>query len=123
MRKQDNRVWWKGEKVSKKRVLMQVRVAQCIALRASTQAVEVSIPSEEDRKNFWDTIIWKWQNFRLELSELQWIARWTSDPDVAGSNPTYDDTNHFLVRNEAKEKTLNMIHENCVTNFQLTNKD
>ena len=46
-----------------------------------------------------------------------------SDPDVAGSNPTYDDTNHFLVRNEAKEKTLNMIHENCVTNFQLINKD
>ena len=102
---------------------MQVPVAQCIALRASTQEVEVSIPSEEDRKNFWHTIIWKWQNFRLELSELQWIARWTSDPDVAGSNPTYDDTNHFLVRNEAKEKTLNLIHENFVTNFQLTNKD
>ena len=67
---------------------MQVPVAQCRALRTSTQKVEVSIPPEEDRKNFWHQLFendktsdWNCQNYR--------IARWTSDPDVAGSNPTY----------------------------------
>ena len=43
LRVQDNHVWWKGEKVSKKRVLKQVPVTQCIALRTSTQEIEVSI--------------------------------------------------------------------------------
>ena len=81
---------------------MQVLIEQCIALRTSTQEVEVSIPSDEDRKNFWHTIISKYQKFRLALSEFQWIAQWTSDPDVLGSNPAEDDTYFFLVHKESK---------------------
>ena len=122
---QDNCVWWKGENASKKRVLMQVLVAQCIALRTSTREVEVSIPPEEGRKNFWPTITKlqnyknyknykitelqnykNYKNFRLEILEFQWIAQRTSDPEVAVSNPAEDETKFFLVHKESKIRKL-----------------
>ena len=94
------------EKRSAKRVLMQVLVAQCIALRTFTRSVEVSIPSKEDRKNFWPTINTKLQKFQTGNIRTKWIAERTSDPEVAGSNPAEDETKFFLVHKESKIRKL-----------------
>ena len=46
------------------------------------------------------------QRSLIRVPVAQWIVRWTSNPEVAGSNPAEDETKFFLAHKESKIRKL-----------------